>query len=117
MKLRKSGKKLLGIIYFFKCVTLFYLFIVIVSFFSQPEDSDQGVPKNYNPRHPDRVCSGSLPARAAGGVYRTARLPVEAAGECKPKLRLVDDRGSSRRITQFSNSPVQIKPLLADNLS
>lgn len=79
----------MGFFFFFMCHTFFKIclcILVVLSFFPQPGNSDQGVPENYNPCHPDRVCSGALPSRAAGGVDRTARLSVEAAGRCKPKL-------------------------------
>ena len=55
--------------------------LVNFCFPAQPRELAQGVPKGHDPCNPDRVCSGSLPARPAGGVHGTARLPLEAAGK------------------------------------
>ena len=46
----------------------------------QSREYDEGVAQGHDPDHPDRVRTGSVPACPAGGVHRTPRLPVEAAG-------------------------------------
>lgn len=49
-------------------------------FYLQPICCDQSVPESHDSSDPHSVCPGTVPARPAGRIYSTPRLPLEITG-------------------------------------
>ena len=84
MKLQTSGKTLLDFTHFLSHILLFSSSddqpSINPAVSLQPICCDQSVPEGHDSSDPHSLCPGTVPARPAGRIHRSPRLPVETTG-------------------------------------